>query len=175
MWPSRRGSVGLLWSAAALAAAVAATAQTTTGAVEGRVVGPDGGVLPGVTVTATGALPASRVAETDGFGIYHLSLLPPGSYEVRAELQGYAPQKSNAIVSVVATTHVDFHLSPSLAEEVTVRAEAPQIDLKSVEVSDTVDGKAFERLPLSRAAVARLQLGGAARARGEPRQQQQQP
>ncbi len=161
MWTRRRGSVGFLLAAAALAAAAAATAQTTTGAIEGRVVGPDGGVLPGVTVTATGALPASRVAVTDGFGIYHLSLLPPGSYEVRTELQGYAPQKSAAIVSVVATTHLDFHLSPSLAEEVTVRAEAPRIDLKSVEVSDTVDGKAFERLPLSRgySSVALLEPG----------------
>ena len=64
MWTSRRGSVGLLLSAAVLAAAAAATAQTTTGAIEGRAVGPDGGVLPGVTVTATGALPASRVASS---------------------------------------------------------------------------------------------------------------
>ncbi|HEV3457899.1 MAG TPA: carboxypeptidase regulatory-like domain-containing protein, partial [Thermoanaerobaculia bacterium] len=161
MWTSSRGSLRLRLFAAGLTAAAAATAQTTTGAIEGRVLGPDGGVLPGVTVTATGALPASRVAETDDFGIYHLSLLPPGDYEVHAERQGFAPQKSTAIVSVLATTRLDFHLSPAVSEEVTVRAEAPLIDLKSVEVSDTIDAKAFERLPLSRGytSVALLEPG----------------
>jgi len=160
MW-TRNGSIWLWVLAAGLALAAAAGAQTTTGAIEGRVVGPDGGILPGVTVTASGSLPASRVAETDGFGIYHLSLLPPGTYEVRAELQGFAPQKSTAIVSILATTRLDLRLSPAVAEEVTVRAEAPLIDLKSVEVSDTVDAKAFERLPLSRdyTSVALLEPG----------------
>ncbi len=152
MWTARRSatsSIGIGLLAAGLTAA-AAMAQTTTGAIEGRVLGPDGAALPGVTVTAAGALPASRAAETDGSGFYHLSLLPPGDYEVRAELSGFAPQRSAAIVSLAATTRLDFHLSPAVAEEVTVRAEAPLIDLKSVEVSDTIDARAFERLPLSR-------------------------
>jgi outer membrane receptor protein involved in Fe transport len=161
MWTNRRGTICLWLFAAGMTVAAAATAQTTTGAIEGRVLGPDGGVLAGVTVTATGALPANRVAETDDFGIYHLSLLPPGDYEVRTERQGFAPQKSTAIVSVLATTHLDFHLNPAVSEEVTVRAEAPLIDLKSVEVSHTIDAKSFERLPLSRGytSVALLEPG----------------
>jgi outer membrane receptor protein involved in Fe transport len=159
MW-TRRGSVGP-WLLAAALATTAAGAQTTTGAIEGRVVGPDGGALPGATVTATGSLPGGRVGATDGAGAYHLAALPPGTYEVRAELQGFAPQKSAVIVSLAATTRADFHLNPALAEEVTVRAEAPLIDLKSVEVSDTVPARAFEKLPLSRdyTSVALLEPG----------------
>lgn len=150
-----------LFAAAWLAGAAAALAQTTTGAVEGRISGPDGGSLPGVTVTAAGALPGGRAAVTDGAGAYHLAALPPGSYEVRAELQGFAPQTSRVVVSLGATTRADFRLSPALAEEVTVRAAAPLIDPDAVEISDTVPARAFERLPLSRdyTSVALLEPG----------------
>src|SRR5258708_6221814 len=149
---------GAAWMAAGAGAALA---QATTGAVEGRIAGPDGGALPGVTVTAAGALPGSRVAVTDGAGAYHLAALPPGSYEVRVELQGFAPQKSRVIVSLDATTRADFRLAPALAEEVTVRAAAPLIDPDAVEISDTVPARAFEQLPLSRdyTSVALLEPG----------------
>jgi Carboxypeptidase regulatory-like domain/TonB dependent receptor len=164
MRTSRGGALCRWLLAAGLAAAAtasAAIAQTTTGTIEGRVVGPDGGALPGVSVTAAGALPASRVAETDAGGLYRLPALPPGSYEVRVELQGFATRKSVAIVSIAATTRLDFHLSPAVSEELTVRAEAPLIDLYSVEVSHTMDARAFERLPLSRdyTSVALLEPG----------------
>jgi hypothetical protein len=163
MWTRRGGSVCRWLLAAGLAAAAAggAAAQTTTGAIEGRVVGLDGSALPGVTVTAAGALPASRAATTDGSGLYRLPVLPPGTYQVSAELSGFAAQKSAAIVSIAATTRLDFRLSPAVSEELTVRAEAPLIDPHSVEVSHTVDAKAFERLPLSRdyTSVALLEPG----------------
>jgi outer membrane receptor protein involved in Fe transport len=143
-------TVAALAGLAGLACTAAAVAQTTTGTIEGRIVGPDGGALPGVTVTATGARPGTRVTTTDGFGIYHLAALPPGTYEVTAELPGYATQRSTANVSVVATVRADFRLNPSLAEVVTVTGAAPQIDPDSVEMSGTVDARAFEKLPLAR-------------------------
>lgn len=150
-----------LLAAALLAGAAAASAQTTTGAIEGKVTGPDGGALPGVTITATGALPAGRTAVTDSFGIYHLAALLPGNYQLSAELSGYATQRNAAIVSLLATTHIDFRLAPSLAEEVTVVGQAPLIDPDSTEVSHTLDAKAFERMPLSRdyTQIAYLQPG----------------
>ncbi len=157
----RRGSVVCLWLAGCILAAAAATAQTTTGAIEGRIVGPDGGPLPGVTVSAAGAIPTPRVGETDRSGYYRLPALPPGNYTVRAELQGYAAQSTAAIVSLVATTRADFHLAPALAEQVTVTGVAPRIDPNSVEVSHTIDAGVFEKVPLSRdyTAVALLEPG----------------
>src|SRR5258708_30123010 len=134
---------GVAWM---VAGAGAALAQATTGTVEGRIAGPDGGALPGVTVTAAGALPGSRVAVTDGAGAYHLAALPPGSYEVRVELQGFAPQKSRVIVSLDATTRADFRLAPAHTEEVPVRAAAPLIDPDALDIPDTAPARAFEKL-----------------------------
>jgi hypothetical protein len=71
-----------------IAAASPAAAQTTNGVISGIVSDAQGGVLPGVTVTGrnieTGI---TRTVVTESDGRYRLAALPPGRYEVRAELQ----------------------------------------------------------------------------------------
>ena len=57
----------------------------------GRVVDAQGGVLPGVTVTARNeATGYVRTAVTNDEGLFTLPLLPPGTYEVSMELAGFA-------------------------------------------------------------------------------------
>src|SRR4051794_9501160 len=77
---------------------VAPAGAQTTGGIVGRVTDEGGGVLPGVTVEATGpALQGARTAVTDGSGGYHLSLLPPGDYAVSFNLNGFAPETRKGI------------------------------------------------------------------------------
>ena len=68
-----------------------ARAQEIDANLVGRVVD-DGGVLPGVTVTATS--PALQVPQvttvTNTSGDYRLSPLPIGTYEVTYELPGFS-------------------------------------------------------------------------------------
>jgi hypothetical protein len=68
-----------------------AAAQEIDANIAGRVVDDGGGVLPGVTVTATSpALQVPSVSTvTNASGDYRLSPLPIGTYDVTYELPGF--------------------------------------------------------------------------------------
>ena len=68
-----------------------AFAQQTTGNVTGRVLDQQGAAIPGVTVTAKSPSTGfTRTEVSDAEGVYRLSALPVGIYEVTAELQGFS-------------------------------------------------------------------------------------
>ena len=71
-----------------------AAAAQVTGSVAGIVRDASGAVLPGVTVTITGAaLQRERSSATSGAdGTYRIQLVPPGVYDVSADLAGFTPQ-----------------------------------------------------------------------------------
>src|SRR5258706_16260847 len=88
----RRVSSAALILGLVFAVATPAMAQTTTGVISGIIVDAQGGVLPGVTVTArntdTGVL---RTVVTEGDGRFRFAALQPGPYELKAELSGFGP------------------------------------------------------------------------------------
>src|SRR5262249_6552679 len=70
--------------------APAAMAQTTNGVIAGIISDAQGGVLPGVTVTARNVdTGATRNITTEADGRFRLAGLVPGRYELKAELQGF--------------------------------------------------------------------------------------
>src|SRR4029450_10415884 len=71
-----------------------AGAQSGGAGLRGSVTDEQGGLLPGVTITAAGPAimtPASVV--TDAAGYYRLVNLPPGTYVISAELTGFSTQR----------------------------------------------------------------------------------
>src|SRR5258708_16847497 len=78
-----------------LAIAVSAVAQTTAGGgVKGFARDEQGGVVPGVVVSATSeSATGVHRTMTGGNGEYHLTDLPPGEYKITAELTGFATVK----------------------------------------------------------------------------------
>ena len=65
-------------------------AQGTSGTITGRVVDQQGAAVPGATVTAKSTTTGfTRSEVSDAEGVYRLSALPVGIYEVTAELQGF--------------------------------------------------------------------------------------
>lgn len=140
----------LFSSLAALVLSLAPLYAQTTGSIEGRVLAPDGSVLRGAAITATGAVPGTRAGEADAAGQYHFAQLPPGAYKLRVSLSGFGAQQRSVIVSLGATTTVDFSLSPALSEQTTVIASSPLVDVRSVESGSTIDAQAFTSLPLGR-------------------------
>lgn len=127
-------------------------AQVTTATLAGRVTDADGGALPGVSVTTrqteTGL---QRATVSDAQGRYYVAALPPGSYEIRAELSGFRPLlRSGVTLTVAQSAVVDLSLSiGGITEAVTVVADAPAVNTRSGELSYLVDGRALEELPLN--------------------------
>src|SRR5918911_3508365 len=79
-----------------------AQSEATTGQIEGRVLDPNGAVVPNATVNAknqdTGL---ERTVTTDDEGNYRLILLPPGKYTVRASATNFrATQIPDVTVTV---------------------------------------------------------------------------
>jgi hypothetical protein len=106
---------------ASLAMASSAFAQgSPTGTISGRV-NSDAGALPGVTVTATSpALQGNRTAVTSENGDFILPLLPPGTYTVTFELQGFRTMQQTANLAAAQTVPLDVQLTAGLTETVTV-------------------------------------------------------
>ena len=71
-----------------------------TGTVSGTVVDTSGQVVPGATVTLTNDATAdSRATASSSTGTFTFRAVPPGSYSVRIELQGFRSfeQKKNIV------------------------------------------------------------------------------
>jgi hypothetical protein len=142
-----------------LLACVSAAAQQTSGNVTGRVVDQQSAAVPGVTVTAkspsTGFI---RSEVTDVEGVYRLTALPVGVYEVTAELQGFATvSKKDVIVDVSTTVSIDFSMRvAALAETINVTGSTPLIETATSSVGGVVDVKRIESMPLNGRQFANL-------------------
>lgn len=96
-----------------------------TGTLQGTVNDSSDLALPGVTVTVTSAaLQGERVTTTGGSGDYVLRGLPPGQYEVRFELNGFATVTRTTTISLGLPTEVQAKMTPAgVTETVRVVAE----------------------------------------------------
>src|ERR1700704_492150 len=141
--------VGTLASVAVALSVVPGAAQATA-QINGAVTDASGGVLPGVTLTATQTdTGITRTAVKNETGLYALTSLPLGPYKLEAALQGFRTCVQTGLVLQVNSNPV-LNVSLSVgqvSETVTVQAQAPQVETRSVGVS-TVVGTATE-LPLN--------------------------
>src|SRR5437762_12620404 len=147
----RRVSIAALLLAA-IALAAPAAAQTTNGVISGLVNDAQGGVLPGVTVTGrnieTGI---TRTVVTEADGRYRLVALPPGRYEIRAELQGFGAAnvpEMTLLTGTELTRNITMQVQ-GLNESVTVTGEAPIVEVTKSEVSGVVTQDQMQNLPLA--------------------------
>ena len=145
----------------AFAGIAPAAAQQTSGNIGGRVFDPQGSAIPGATVTAKNPETGfSRNAVTDSEGIYRLSALPVGTYELTVELQGFTTiDRKGIVVSVGQTVDLNFDLKVAqVSETVNVTGESPLVETGSSSVGGVVDVKNIESLPLNGRQFANLAL-----------------
>lgn len=142
----------LVLAIVALGFTLPAAAQRTTADLQGTVTDEQGAVLPGATVTirnqSTGLV---RTVVTDAGGRYLVRGLPvEGSYDVRADLQGFASVVYSETVLLANQARVlDFKMKVATVQEtVTVSAAAPLIDTVQSTVQQTVNEKMVRELPL---------------------------
>jgi hypothetical protein len=136
-----------------------AAAQQTTGTIVGRIVDDQGAAVPGVTVTGRNTQTGfTRTDVSDAEGVYRLSALPVGTYDITAELQGFSKIENKAIVLNVGQT-LDINMTlkvASVQETVTVTGETPLIETSSSSVGAVVDIGRIESLPLNGRQFANL-------------------
>ena len=136
----------------------AAPSFAQTGSIEGTVNDDQGLALPGVTATAKNvATGFTRAATSDATGVYRIQALPAGTYEVKAELTGFAGRSRQVVVNVETNSTVDFKMAVAgQTEEVTVTAEAPLIDVKETGVGEVITSTQIQNLPLNGRQFANL-------------------
>jgi hypothetical protein len=126
--------------------------STVTGAINGNVTDPQGGVVPNATITVTNNGTNNVVTvTTNQDGGYRVSNLNPGIYTVETTVTGFAPAKAeNIVVEVGQTTTVDIPLSIGTATAVVdVTAEAPVINTSSQDFSSNVNETSISELPIN--------------------------
>jgi hypothetical protein len=126
--------------------------QATSGTITGQVVDTTGAVIPGAEVTATHTeTGTSRSALSGSEGTYRITLLQPGTYNVKAALSGFKTALHEGITLTVGqAVHIDLTLEVgSISETVTVSGEAPLVNVEQGRVSTLVDTKKIVDLPLN--------------------------
>ena len=128
-----------------------AEAQLTTGTISGTIVDETKAALPGATVTIRNVETGlTRTVVTNERGFYEAPNLPVGLYEVSASLPGFGTATRKELqLTIGRTLIVDLGLVVGTVEQqITVTGTAPLIETTSATVSNLIDSKRVEDLPL---------------------------
>jgi hypothetical protein len=145
----------LLWPVLLLAiifVASAILAQTPTGSINGLVSDPKDAVLANARVTAVSmAMGVSRETVTNGSGIYVLSNLPAGAYDLKIEVPGFAVQDFKSIVLEAGrNTTVDAKLQIAKAgATVDVNGSTTNLDVTQSMIQGQITSQTIESIPLN--------------------------
>ncbi len=127
--------------------------QVRTGNIYGKVVdAASGQPLPGVAITLTGNKIAPITAISSAEGNFRFLSLPPGTYNIKAELQGFKTVVRKGI-RLVAGADVNIVLKMeegTIKQEITVTAAAPIVDTRKAQVGVNITKESLEELPTSR-------------------------
>jgi hypothetical protein len=146
-----RWALGALAAVSMLFSASTAFAQFDRGQISGTIKDASGGVVPGVTVTATSVTTQTpTVAVSDATGFYTFPNLRPGQYLVAAELEGFKKVvRENLQLDAGGSLTIDFALETgAITEQVTVTAETPTLQT-DVTIRKVVESKDIEQLSFS--------------------------
>ncbi|HEX6729636.1 MAG TPA: TonB-dependent receptor [Pyrinomonadaceae bacterium] len=144
-----------LFIALILSASLTAIAQSqaNTGNIEGRIADPNNAAVPGVTVTATNqATGLVKSAQSNDDGIYRITFLTPGNYNVTTSgVQGFVPSSfTNVVVTVGGQTPLDIQLNVSgTISMVDISAEGQVVETGRTSVSSVVNERAIQNLPVN--------------------------
>ena len=144
---------GALVLLAVLGCATMVSAQVNTATLSGTVSDPQGLAVKGARVTMTNASTgAQRTAVTDDGGRYNLVGLPPGRYKMIVDGgTNFAVYENTSVVLTVGEAATfDAHLDlRGMQQTVTVTTEAAPIETSKTDVSQTVEQRRIDNLPIN--------------------------
>jgi hypothetical protein len=147
-------------------AAAVAFGQSNQAAISGVVSDSQGAVIPGAKVTITNLgtdVPSSAVTNQAGF--YSIPNLPVGAYTLAVEHQGFRRYVRQGLsLSTGQTLGLDVKLEiGAVSETVNVSGETPLIETRTSDVTQLVEAKSIEDLPLgNRRTLNVINMTGAA-------------
>ncbi len=133
--------------------------QLTNATLVGTVQDQAGSVIAGATVTVRNlGTNQARTDITSANGLYRIADLPPASYEVKVEKQGFKTTvSSNVVLHVGETSRVDLTMQVGMVEQkVEVNAQAVLVNTEESRVTHVVESKQLEELPLVRRNIYQL-------------------
>jgi len=126
--------------------------QAFTATALGTLTDTNGGVLPGATVTITNIDTGQQwTATTDSQGHYNVPLLPPGTYRISVEMQGFKRAVREPItLQVNQQQRADFTLDlGQMSEQIVVTGELPMVQTNTATVGTVVTARETTELPLN--------------------------
>ena len=128
--------------------------QAANATLTGIITDPHGAVVSGVSVTATHkATGVKRETVSNDDGLYVLSNLAPGDYELRIEAKGFTTKVSKTLVSLkvgeTVTLNVPLEVGVSESVVVDLIPQRQLIDNSNSLIDGIVDSREVESLPLN--------------------------
>ncbi len=124
------------------------------GKIQGTIFDDEGAQLPGVTVAITSpSLISPEVSQVSSArGVFRFPSLPPGTYQVTFQLQGFKTLvRKGIIVNASKTTSFNVTLTiAAIEEEITVEGKAPTIDRQMSSKTTTIDDQFIYMVPSPR-------------------------
>src|SRR5207248_814226 len=108
--------------------------------------------VPGATVTVTNPeTQFIRRTTTDETGLYRIDLLPPGTYDIKVERQGFNPYVLHGTtLTVGGSVSIDLKLSVAAGSALLeVRAETPLLEATRSQQANTIEQRAITDLPIN--------------------------
>ncbi len=127
-------------------------AQAVSGTILGSVQDVSGASIPGATVSIVNAETGlARTVLSNSAGEYMVPSLPPGMYEVSAEMKGFKRVSLSGIrLNVDQKLRADLKLEVgALTESIQVQAAIPLVQSDSSELGATINESQIKELPLN--------------------------
>lgn len=132
---------------------LSATAQEITGSIVGTIKDSTGAVVPGTTVSVLNMDKnvVIRTVKANGSGEYVAPLLPIGNYSITATAPGFKRvTQTNVVLNVSDKLTINLALEVGSAEiEVTVQADALQVEQQSATAAGLISGTQVRELSLN--------------------------
>lgn len=134
-----------------LSSFIVAYAQSATATLSGTVMDQAGAVLPGVNVSVISVAQGfQRSSVTNGEGAFVVPLLPPGTYIVKAERDGFSPvEKRDVALNVNDQVEIKLYLKVGPISQTIEIVDGSGLIDQSASISTVVNRQFVENLPLN--------------------------
>src|SRR6185437_2959384 len=140
---------------------ISLSAQTTTGSINGTILDPSGSPVAGGQVDVTNKETGlHRSAQSSTNGTYIIPQLPPGTYDVSLQKQGFANASRPSVQLLVnQNATIDFKLSlTTVSQTVEVTGVPPALNTTNATIGQVIQHQQIVDLPLNGRSFTQLTL-----------------